>query len=472
MRNLQYINDIKSQKLCPKLPIIKTIFFSIILITISQIVYCQDQEVDDKATIYTFQIREMIAPGAFRTVSKAVDEAEEINADYIILELNTYGGLVDAADSIRTKLMRSSVPTIAWVNNNAASAGALISIACDSIYMTSGANIGASTVVSGTGEEAPDKYQSYMRSTMRSTAEAKGRDPQIAEAMVDDRIEIEGITKEGEVITFTTSEAIQHGFCEEQEESLKGIIENQLQIEHYKIVRYKKDFADKVIAFLLNPIVSSVLMFMMVGGIWFELQSPGVGFPLIAAIIGAVLYFMPLYLEGLAENWEILLFVVGVLLLLAEVFVIPGFGVAGILGIIALVVSLTFSLIHNTDFEFSPKGLDVITIPLIRVILTMIALVAATLLLVPVLFKNSGFRKLALETEASKERGFTVLQKGLIDLVGKHGLVVNELKPIGRIEIDGEYYSARSVGGWVDFGEEVRVIQVDVNNLVVRKVEK
>ena len=423
-----------------------------------------------KTVIYHFQIKEMIAPGAARTVKNAIEAAEKQNADYLIMELNTYGGLVDAADSIRTALITTEIPTISWINNNAASAGALVSIACDSIYMAKGANIGAATVVDGQGKQAPDKYQSYMRSTMRSTAEAQGRDPKIAEAMVDDRIEIDGLTKEGEVITFTTSEAIANNYCEGQADSLDELITKRLGVDDYTVVEHQLSFTDKIIAFLLNPIVSSVLMFMMVGGIWFELQSPGVGFPIAAAIIGAILYFMPLYLEGLAENWEIALFAVGILLLIAEIFIIPGFGIAGILGIIAIFVALTFSLIHNDFFDFSPEGLSVLTMPLIRVMLTFITLIVGSILLAPVLFKNSSFKKLMLQTETSKERGFTVEERILPSLVGKTAVVANELKPMGRIEIDGEYYYARSQAGWVNAGEQVKIIRVDVNNLVVQKI--
>ena len=302
MLSYSILSVVKLQKLCKNLQACFPLLFCWVLLLFHFNAKSQSDSMEN-TLIYTFEIKEMIAPSAARTVKKAIAEAEAQQADYILMELNTYGGLVDAADSIRTSLLNTSIPTISFINNNAASAGALISIACDSIYMSTGANIGASTVVTGQGEEAPDKYQSYMRATMRSTAEAQGRDPNIAEAMVDDRIAIEGVVAEGEVLTFTTSEAIENKFCEGQAESVQQVIEEFLQVDEYTIVKHKKDFADKIISFLLNPVVSSVLMFMMIGGIWFELQTPGVGFPLAAAIIGAVLYFMPLYLEGLADNW-------------------------------------------------------------------------------------------------------------------------------------------------------------------------
>lgn len=441
------------------------LFFSVI----NTVAFSQSNNSTQTVKIFTFELKEQIAPSAFRTVSKALEKAESEQADYIIMDLNTYGGAVDMADSIRTKFMKCEIPTISWINNNAASAGALISIACDSIYMATGASIGASTVVNQTGEQAPDKYQSYMRSTMRSTAEAQNRDPQIAEAMVDDRISIPNVTDSGEVITFTPTEAMLHGFAEGQANSIDEIVKNHLKIENYTISKYKKSSFEKFISFLLNPMVSSVLMFMMIGGIWYEIQSPGVGFPIIASIIGATFYFMPLYLEGLVENWEILLLIIGILLLIAEVFVIPGFGIAGILGFACILIALTFSLVDNDLFNWDSDGVEMISFPLFRVLVTLLLIVIFTFVLMPVLFKNSRFSQLALETEASQEKGYTVLEDGLKELIGQQGIVVNELKPMGRIQVGSKIYTARSISGWVDANEQVEILDVDVNNFVVKK---
>ncbi|MBX2844728.1 MAG: hypothetical protein KTR13_00830 [Saprospiraceae bacterium] len=431
------------------------------------------QAQDSTSTVvYHFKVNEMITSATHRSVKKSLEAAKDVNADYIVMELNTYGGLVDAADSIRTTLMKSKIPTISFINNNAASAGALISIACDSIYMAEGANMGAATVVDGEGRQAPDKYQSYMRSTMRSTAEAKGRDPLIAEAMVDDRVYIPNIIDSGKVLTFTTSEAIANNYCEGKANALTEVIETHLGLTDYTVEAYTPTFLDRVFNILLNPAVSSILMLIMIGGIYFELQTPGVGFPIAAAIIAAILYFAPLYLEGLAENWEIALFVVGLLLLAAEVFVIPGFGVAGVLGILAMLVSLTLSLIDNVEFkDGGPIDLGIFSGPLTRVALT---LLAATALFFWLSGKMVKRRKLAggmvLDSAISKEDGFTVFEEKLSGLVGLEGEVVNELRPAGRVEIDGEIYAAMSESQWVSRGETVKVVRTDVNNLVVRKV--
>ena len=195
-------------------------------------------------------IKDDIDPRMNRYIDLALETAVNGDYDLIIIEMDTYGGLVTDAKDIVEKLLDFEKPVYVYINKDAASAGALISIACDSIYMAPGASIGAATVVMGEGQAAPDKYQSYMRSTMRSTAEENGRDPRIAEAMVDERIEIEGVTEAGEVITFTTSEAITHGLCEAEVNSIEEILETG--VTAYEIDEYTLSSVDKVIAFFLH----------------------------------------------------------------------------------------------------------------------------------------------------------------------------------------------------------------------------
>ena len=217
--------------------------------------------------------------------------------------------------------------------------------------MAPGGSIGAATVVNQTGEAAPDKYQSYMRSIMRSTAEASGRNPQIAEAMVDENIEIDSISPAGEVITFSTSEAIKYDFCEGEFNSTDALL-NHLNLNDYQIYRFEVSNTEAIISFFINPFISGILILIIIGGIYFELQTPGVGFPIIASIIALVLYLIPYYLNGLAENWEILAFIIGLILIAVEVFVIPGFGIFGILGLIITLGSLVFMMLNNENFDF------------------------------------------------------------------------------------------------------------------------
>lgn len=247
--------------------------------------------------VYYYEIDDVIAKPALKRTQSALKDAKEQNADLILLRLNTFGGELEAADKIRTLLMKSEIPVYVFIDVNAASAGALISIACDSIYMVPGASIGAASVVDQEGTVLPDKYQSYMRSLMRSTAEKKGRDPDIAQAMVDPDVYIEGIIDSNKVLTFTTSEAILHGFCEGEVNSREEVMEIN-NITDYKFVEQELSWVDRFILFLISPIVSGLLIMAIIGGIYFELQTPGVGFPLIVAITAALLFFAPHYIHG------------------------------------------------------------------------------------------------------------------------------------------------------------------------------
>jgi membrane-bound serine protease (ClpP class) len=440
----------------------------------------------DAILIYTFSIRDEIAAPALRTTREALEEAIEMEADLIILQLNTYGGEVSAADSIRTRILNSPIPVHVFIDDNAASAGALIAIACDSIYMKAGGKFGAATVVNMTGEQVPDKYQSYMRATMRATAEVHGRDtvisgsdtllvwhrdPAIAEAMVDPRIYVEGISDTGQVLTFTASEAEMHGYCEGIFDSVEEIIAS-LGIKTYTLETYRPSGLDKVIGFLIKPIISGVLIMIIIGGIYFELQSPGVGFPLIASITAALLYFAPLYLEGMAENWELIVFIIGVILIMVEIFALPGFGVAGVAGIIAMITGLTLSLVDNVVFEnpeFTGEGLGILmrslSIVLVAILLGMIlSLWATKKLLTTTIFSN-----LSLKSEQRIEEGFVGVETEQHSLSGKTGTAHTVLRPSGKVEVDGKIYDAKSEYGLIEKGSKVKVVRYETGQIYVVK---
>ncbi|MBO4488038.1 MAG: nodulation protein NfeD [Bacteroidales bacterium] len=423
--------------------------------------------------IYYYTIDDNIAKPAVRKTEKAVKEATEQKADYLLLELNTFGGELDAADKIRTLLLNAPMPTMVFINNNAASAGALISIACDSIYMASGSSIGAASVVNQEGEIMPDKYQSYMRSLMRTTAEKNGRNPDIAQAMVDPDIEVKGISEKGKVLTFTTEEAIQHGFCEGAADSKEAVLA-QAGLESHTLIEQKLSWIDKIILFLVNPVVSSILIMCIVGGIYFELQAPGIGLPLAIAITAALLFFAPHYLEGLAQHWEILLFIVGVALLILEFFVIPGFGVAGVSGIVLIVGALVLTMIFNVGFhfKFNPTfdGAYEVAKNLVIVLFSMVSgFFIALWLCKKVITAKTRFGTIALNTELTADQGFIAQDMHLQELVGKEGTAATFMRPAGKIEIDGNLYDATSEYGLIDKGSPVVVVKFENAQLVVHK---
>ena len=319
----------------------------------------------------------------------------------------------------------------------AASAGALISIACDSIYMKTGSSIGAATVVNQTGEVMPDKYQSFMRGMMRSTAQATGRDPKIAESMTDT----------ANVLSMTPTEAIAVGYCE-------GICENEFEVadkvaggNEFVIKNMEDDMTwlDRLIQLLLNPLLQSIFMMMIIGGIFVEIRTPGIGLPLITALVGALLYFAPGYIGHLAESWEILLFVVGLILIAMEIFVIPGFGVCGVTGIIAVIVSLAFAMVDNAElFRWDGTlNLQPILQPLGIVIISSSAAIFGSVWLVKKLYTTRSFDHIALREEMKASDGYTGVVSGLESLVGEPVVVFTDMRPSGKVKTtDGRIFEA------------------------------
>lgn len=437
--------------------------------------------------VYKLNIKEEITKATWRQTQQAFDAADSLGADVFLIHMNTYGGTVLDADSIRTKILQSPISVYVFIDNNAASAGALISIACDSIYMRPGGSIGAATVVNQTGAAMPDKYQSYMRSTMRATAEAHGkdtvvvgndtiykwrRDPKIAEAMVDPRVFIEGVIDTGKVLTFTATEAMENGYCEGIAENIPDVLK-KVGIENYKLVEYEPSTIEKIIGFLVHPMISGLLIMAIIGGIYFEMQSPGIGFPLGVAILAAIAYFAPLYLEGLAANWEILVFIIGVILIMIEIFVIPGFGVAGISGIVLMFGSLVLSLINNVNFDFEGVEMGHVGVAVTTVVLGVSGGFILSLYLGNKVFTaNTGmFRNMSLKSVQNVDEGFVSIEPRMFALKGRTGVSKTVLRPSGKVLIDGEVFDAVAITGFIDQDTNVKVERVEATQLYVDRVE-
>ena len=420
---------------------------------------------DSLKVFYRIRLDQDIDKSAQRLVVLGLEKADEAEADYVLLDLDTYGGAVDAADSIRAALLRYDRPVVAYVNMQAASAGALISIACDSIYMKTGSSIGAATVVDQSGNVMPDKYQSFMRGMMRSTAQATGRDPHIAESMVDT----------ANVLSLTPEEAVKVGYCE-------GIYESEVEVatavagDNDFVIKNMEDdltWIDRLIQFLLNPLLQSIFMMMIIGGIFVEIRTPGIGLPLVTAIVGALLYFAPAYVGHLAEHWEILMFVVGLVLIAVEIFVIPGFGVCGISGIVLVVVALALSMVDNVEFHRWDGTLDLqpIIMPLGIVILSATAAVFGSVWLVRRLYETRSFDHIALRQEMKSSEGFTGVVSGLEGLIGETVEVFTDLRPGGKVRTsDGRIVEATlKFGGFASKGEKLTVLGAEQGRLYCDK---
>ncbi|NDK56655.1 NfeD family protein [Pontibacter fetidus] len=419
-----------------------------------------------KQKVLVMEIKSEIDPRTNRYTELALNHATEIKADHVLLVLDTFGGALNDADEMRKRILEYPKPVYVFINKNAASAGALISLACDSIYMAPGANIGAATVVGANGEAAPGKYQSYMRSIMRSTAEAQGRNPRLAEAMVD--ANVDSTLSAGQVLTLTTSEAIKQGFCDGEAINIQQVLK-QVNLQDAEVVTYEMSSTNKIISFFLNPFISGILLLLIIGGLYFELQSPGIGFPLAAAIVAGILYLTPYYLNGLAENWEILLFVAGLILIAVEVLVIPGFGVTGISGIILVFISLVLIMVNNQNFDFTFVPGTALMQSLISVVLGMVGAVLLVALTWNRFAASRTMQRVILHNSFQSDEGYRS-SADASHLVGKTGTAHTRMTPSGRVLIDDTIYDAQAREGFIEKGETIQVIDHSTFALRVKKV--
>ncbi|MDR2585608.1 MAG: ATP-dependent Clp protease proteolytic subunit [Prevotellaceae bacterium] len=447
----------------------KPFFLLLSLLLLSEKTICKGEELP---FVYKIAIKQEIHQASQRALIKGLKRANDANADYIILQINTYGGAMDAADSMRTAILHQKIPVIAFIDNQAASAGALISIACDSIYMSAGATFGSATVVDGSGKVLPEKYQSFMRSMMRSTAESHGkkrvvrdgktvevwhRDPSIAESMVGkDTLH---------VLNFTTEEAILNNYCEGKAQNIEEVI-SLMGIQECRFEEYTPTALDRIIGFFLLPVIQGLLIMLIIGGIYFELQTPGIGFPLVLAIGAALLYFLPLYMEGIAQYWELLMVIVGVVLIFVEIFLTPGFGFLGICGIVLFAAGLVLAMIDNSLFRFpGPFNWGLLVKPISTVAISGFVSVAGLLYLVNRIYPSRLFNTIALRTELDGNTGFVGVTVSEPTLIGSEATVFSDLKPAGKVLLNNKLYEASAAYGMISKGSEVKIVRMEGGRL-------
>ncbi len=439
----------------------KKSMLTIIFLSLLNIVFAQTK-------VMVMDIKNEIDPRMTRYVELALEHAEESKAEIVIIEMDTYGGVLTDAKDIVDKLMSFKKPLWVFINSDAASAGALISIACDSIYMSPAASIGAATVVDGSGGKAPDKYQSYMRSIMRATAEENKRNPKIAEGMVDENVKLDSLKEIGQVITFSTSEAIANGYCEGKVSSIEEILKKN-NIASYEIDHFELSSADSIIAFFLNPFISGLLILAIIGGIYFEMQAPGIGFAGLTALVALVFYLVPYYLNGLAENWEILALFIGIALVALEIFVIPGFGIAGVSGIAITILSLVLLMINNDAFDFEFVRMNDILISLAAAMGGLLGGVILLFVGSAKLADTRFYKRIALTTTQESNEGYTA-NFVREPMKGKRGVAHTVLRPSGKVIIDGNLYDAFTLGEYVEKGAVIEAIDDETTSLKVRAV--
>lgn len=415
--------------------------------------------------VYVAEIDGMIDLGLAPFVKRVVHEAENNSADAIIFKINTFGGRVDAATQIKDAIINSKVKTIAFIDKRAISAGALISLSCEEIFMVPGSSIGATTVVDESGGKQSEKAQSYMRAEMRSTAEKNGRRTDIAEGMVDERIVVSELGDDStKLITLTSTEALRYGIADSIFSDFNTFL-NSEDFAKAEIVNFNSNWAEDFIRFLNNPIITSLLLMVALVGLFTEIKTPGWGFPGTAAVIALALFFGSGYILELASIIEILIFIVGLIFLLVEIFVIPGFGVTGIIGIVLIISSLFLGLI--SDFPLIDG--DIISTAIIQLASTLVLTIMVFFTLVKFLPKSEMWGHLILHKNIDEKSGYAADEK-VKGLLGKSGVALTDLRPSGIALIENKRIDVVTSGSYIQKETKIIVISEEGSKIVVDKI--
>jgi membrane-bound serine protease (ClpP class) len=420
-----------------------------------------------RPVVYVVPIAGIVDLGLAPFVERVLDEAAAAGAAAVVLEIDTFGGRVDGAVLIRDDLLGARVRTVAFVNKRAISAGALITLATETIAMAGGSTVGAATPVEmgAPGSEAKpvaEKTLSYMRKEFRATAESRGRPPLLAEAMVDADVEIAGVIEKGKLLTLTTTEALQQGFADFRADTLEAVL-SELHLEGADIRRATQTWAESLVRFLTHPVVSSLLMTVGVLGIIVEIRTPGFGVPGLLGLASFALFFWGHWLVRLAGWEELLLVGLGLGLVLIELLVIPGFGITGVLGLAALLAGFGLSLVGvGATWAVVVQALGQVAVSLLLAVLVSLAVLR-------VLPRLPVGRRLILDTELPVEGGYGSAPESDRRWVGKRGTAASPLRPAGLAHFDGERVDVVSDGDFIEPGSPIEVLRVDGNRIVVRR---
>ena len=418
-------------------------------------------------TVYHVDMRleGMIDPGVSAFVERVIEDAEANEVDAIVFEIDTFGGRVDAATVIRDAILDSEALTIAFINKRAISAGALISLACDKIVMAQAGTMGATTPVDGSGTKASDKVTSYMRAEMRATAESTGRDAKIAEAMVDERVDIPGLSAEaGRPATLTTEQSLNYEMADETAESLRDVL-SIYDLGEAEIVPIELNWAEHVVRLLTHPAVTSILLAVAMFGLIAEVRTPGWGLGGTLALVALGIFFGSHLVVKLAEWQELAIFAVGLGLLLVEVIVIPGFGIAGLAGVGLMLGSIVVTQLG----DFQLWNVDEIAAVIVRLSASMVGAFVLSLIMLRSLPRMASFNRLVLETETRASEGYVSSSREEDELLGKEGVTVSELRPAGIALINGRRTDVVTDGEFVAVDQVVEVVEVSGNRVVVRR---
>ncbi|MDO4542647.1 MAG: NfeD family protein [Bacillota bacterium] len=427
---------------------------SLCFIFSAQWVLAAQEGSSQEANVYVVTLNDTIDNGAAALIEKAVKESNMAMADLLIVEINTYGGYIDSAITIKDAILSAPLPTVTFVNKQALSAGSLIAVAGEKLYMSPGSTIGAAEARQGE-EKADEKTMSAWVSELRSTAEARGKNPDIMAAMADDTIEIDGLTEAGRLVTLSDAQALEYGISDATCNNYQEVAV-AMGVEEPSFAAVEATGAEKFAAFVTNPLVSGVLIAVGVVGLLIAIATGSLGVSCILGICSLVLYFAG-HMVVDSSGWvAVLLFVAGIVLICIEAFVAPGFGLPGIAGIAGLIGGICLLAESWQTAAIS------ITVALVL-----------SCILVGISMKNKKtkniWRKFVLHDKTDAESGYTSPNMDNISYMGKSGVTLTPLRPAGQVDIEGDRVDVVTEGDFLDAGVDVVVTAVDGTRIVVKR---
>jgi len=413
--------------------------------------------------VYRVPLTGTVEHGLAPFIERSLDEARAAGARFVVIDMDTPGGRVDAAERITDAIGDAGLPVYTYVNRRAFSAGALIALSTDGIYMRPASVIGAATPVDGSGTKAPEKIVSAMRSEMRALAEAHGLDPEIAAAMVDEDIQIPGVVEAGKLLTLTTEEAVDVGYATEVDD-LDGLL-TLMDVPNAQVVTTQTNWAEGVVRFFSNPVVAPFLLTLGFLGLIVEIKTPSFGLAGTAGLLSLALFFGSHLIVGLAGLEDLIVFGVGLVLVGVEVFLIPGFGFFGIVGALGIIAGLYLSLMGSlpTTADFTRAGL---------VLSTTVLLMAVTAwVMIRTLPGSSRLAKsgIFLLQRTDRAIGYESARPRR-DLVGVTGKAITDLRPSGTGLFGEERIDVVSEAEWITEGTPIRIVSAEGYRHVVRPV--
>ncbi|WP_233522562.1 NfeD family protein [Peribacillus glennii] len=408
-------------------------------------------------TVYIVPVEDTVENGLYAFLKRALKTAESNKADLVILDINTPGGAVDAAGKIGKLISETPIRTAAFVNNRALSAGAYISLNADEIYMVPNATMGSAAVIDSSGNMAEKKAQSYWVAAMETAAEQNGRDPRYARAMAQEGVNLpEFEAKKGSLLTLTAAEAERAGYSEGTVAG-RAVLLKEFGLEDADIRHVNETFSEKLARLLTSPFVVPLLLTIAAVGLVIEVFSPGFGIPGLAGITALILFFYGHLVAGLAGYETVALFVIGMFLIVLEFF-LPG-GITGVLGLVAVIASL-----------FMASG-NVVNMAL-SIFIALTASILVSILFVKVFRRKMNFfKKIILTDSTNTEKGY-VSNQNRLELMGKQGRALTDLRPSGTALIDEERVDVVTEGSFITKGSLVRVIKAEGSRIVVREVNE